>query len=289
MNDVQSNEKSFRPKRTFFIDSENNVKQLLVGFENLNPDDVIVVFHRGCFSKECKAKLESCRAKVEWINCVSPKTKNSMDFQIVSEFSIRLASNSFDHGYIVSCDKGYLAAVNYLANAPQGKSHVISLASSINEAITGNISSYTHFLEEAKTPDDIREYFALFMSSTSARKVVDVLEGFFQRITHEKEGSNNVFSLRGNTRTSSLLELPGIGTALAKRLEEVGIGTEGELRKIGAIDAWGMVHEKDQMFPSKWVYTFEAALQGIRATELDDTLKEKLRHDVEVAIPAQAA
>ena len=61
MNDVQSNEKSFRPKRTFFIDSENNVKQLLVGFENLNPDDVIVVFHRGCFSKECKAKVHTAQ------------------------------------------------------------------------------------------------------------------------------------------------------------------------------------------------------------------------------------
>ena len=50
-----------------------------------------------------------------------------------------------------------------------------------------------------------------------------------------------------------------------------------------------MIHEEDQAFPSKWVYTFEAALQGIRATQLDDALKEKLRHDVEMTIPAQAA
>lgn len=289
MDNVQSREESPRPKRMFFIDGENNVKQLLVGLESLNSNDVIVVFRRENFPKDCKARLESCPARTEWINCVDPRTKNSMDFQIVSEFAIRLAENSFNHGYIVSHDKGYLAAVNYLAKAPQGKRHILALVPNISEAIAGNVSSYIRYLEEATSPNEIREFFALFMSNAAAKKVLGILEAFFRRSIQEEEAISNVLSLNENLRTRPILELPGIGTALAKRLEEVGIRTEGELRKIGAVEAWRMVREKDQAFPSKWVYTFEAALQGIRATQLDDALKEKLRHDVEVTIPAQAA
>lgn len=289
MDSIRSAEQTSRPKRAFFIDGENNVKQLLVGLENLDANDEIVVFHRDNFPKDCRAKLESCSAKIEWINCVNPKTKNSMDFQIVSEFSIRLASNSFGHGYIVSRDKGYLAAVNYLARAPQGKRHILALVPSISEAIAGNISNYIRFLEEATTPDEIREFFALFMSNASAKKVLGILEDFFRRKIHEEKVLDNVISLNEDTRTRSVLELPGIGTALAKKLEGVDIRTEGELKRTGAVGAWKMIHEEDQAFPSKWVYTFEAALQGIRATQLDDALKEKLRHDVEMTIPAQAA
>lgn len=289
MDNVQSGEESPRPRRMFFIDGENNVKQLLVGLESLNSNDVIVVFRRENFPKDCKAKLESCSARIEWVNCVNPRTKNSMDFQIVSEFAIRLAANSFNHGYIVSHDKGFLAAVNYLVKAPQGKRHILALVPNINEAITGNVSSYIRYLEEATTPDEIREFFALFMSNAAAKKVLGILETFFRHRIHEEEAVSNVLSLNENLRTRPILELPGIGTALAKRLEEVGIGTEGELRRIGAVDAWRMVRKKDQAFPSKWIYTFEAALQGIRTTELDDMLKEKLKHDVERTIPAQAA
>lgn len=289
MDDVQSAEKGSRPRRMFFIDGENNVKQLLVGLESLNSNDIIVVFRRENFPKDCKARLESCPARIEWIDCVNPRTKNSMDFQIVSEFAIRLATSSFNHGYIVSHDKGYLAAVNYLAKAPQGRRHILALVPNISEAIAGNISSYIRYLEEATSPDEIREFFALFMSNTAAKKVLGILEAFFRRRIHEEETISNVLSLNENLYARPILELPGIGTALAKRLEEVGIRTEGELRRIGAIDAWKMIREKDRAFPSKWVYTFEAALQGIRAAQLDDTFKERLRHDVEVTIPAQAA
>ena len=281
--------KNPRPRRAFFIDSENNIKQLLFGLENLNANDLVVVFHRNNFPKDCRAKLETCLAKVEWITCVEPRTKDSMDFQIVSEFSMRLVSESFDHGYIVSHDKGYLPALNYLARTPQREGHILGLAPNITEAISGTISDYIHFLEDARTLDDVREFFTLFMSKSAAKRVMGIVRNFIQREIDIEKEVDNVLSLNENMRARPILELPGIGTALAKRLEEVGIGTEGELRKIGAVDAWRMIREKDQAFPSKWVYTFEAALQGIRATQLDDTLKEKLRHDVEVTIPAQAA
>lgn len=287
MHSIQTAMKSSMPRRAFFLDSENGVKQALTGLEKLTSSDTVCVFHRNNFSKDCKTRLENCPARVEWITCAGPSSKNSMDFQIVSEFSMQLAAGAFDHGYILSRDQGYLPALNYLAKTPEREGRILALAPSIGEAITESVTDYLRYLENAQTFDDVRAFFTLFMSNNAAKKMTDILEDFMCRKV--RDATHDAPPLDNDVWTAPIIELPGIGPRLANKLEDVGIKTKGELKRIGAVGAWKMIHEEDQAFPSKWVYTFEAALRGIRATELDDTLKESLKQDAETANPARAA
>lgn len=289
MDDEQEITLNSRPRRMFFIDSENGAKQLLVGLERLNANDVVVVFHRGTYSKDCRAKLDSCKAKVEWISCVEPRSKNSMDFQIISELSMRFISDSFDHGFVVSRDQGYLPAVNYLAKSPQRDGCVVALSPSIDDAVSGSIAGYIRYLEDAKTLEDIREFFTLFMSKAASKKVMGILKDVLRREIKREETLDNVLSLNEGIEESSFLAVPGIGSVLAKKLEGVGISTVEELRALGSVNAWRMIRRHDASFPARWVYTFEAALRGVSAADLEEGVKLALKSEIDTTESIQAA
>ncbi|WP_195762891.1 hypothetical protein [Eggerthella guodeyinii] len=116
-----SNVRSGKATRAFFLDSENGAARLLEGMELLNRSDLVVVFHRGSFPHEVKNKLERTSCSIEWVKCVDPGVKNSMDVQIIAELALRLATGQFEDAYILSEDKGLSSCDPLLAANAAGK------------------------------------------------------------------------------------------------------------------------------------------------------------------------
>lgn len=72
-------------RRVFFIDSENGITGLIEGVQYLNSTDKVIVFHRDDIPQGTRARICKTPATVEWVACVDPKMKNSMDVQIIAE------------------------------------------------------------------------------------------------------------------------------------------------------------------------------------------------------------
>lgn len=80
----------------------------------------------------------------------------------------------------------------------------------------------------------------------------------------------------------SLKNLPNIGKTLSSRLQGIGIYTLEDLKKTGAVKAFQFLQEKSpQTLPlCYYLYSFQAALKGIKWTDLTETEKRKLRKAV---------
>ena len=75
---------------------------------------------------------------------------------------------------------------------------------------------------------------------------------------------------------NSLQKLPNIGNVLAKKLEEVGIQNENELREVGSEKAFMLVKS---IYPDACInhlYAIEGAIQGIRWHSLSQARKNEL-------------
>jgi len=73
--------------------------------------------------------------------------------------------------------------------------------------------------------------------------------------------------------TSSLSKLPNIGKTLAEKLEEIGVHTEKELKKMGSQDALIAISSLQNSGAClNMLYALEGAIQGISWHGLD---KEK--------------
>lgn len=67
------------------------------------------------------------------------------------------------------------------------------------------------------------------------------------------------------SRNNSLTDLKNIGKKIARRLNEVGIFSEDDLRRIGAIGAHRMIKDKypDETLPvCYYLYSFEGVLNN---------------------------
>lgn len=74
--------------------------------------------------------------------------------------------------------------------------------------------------------------------------------------------------------------LPGIGPVTQSRLDEAGIGTVGDLRSIGSVEAYRRLKF---MFPGQVtlnaLYGLEAALRGCHWLDLPPSLKDALQRE----------
>ena len=85
------------------------------------------------------------------------------------------------------------------------------------------------------------------------------------------------------TRNKSLTELKNIGKKIATRLNEVGITSENELRKVGAVEAHKRIKEK---YPNEtlpvcyYLFSFEGALKNKHWDAIGEKRKRDLKKQV---------
>lgn len=278
-----------KPIRAFFLDSENGAGKLLEGMEFLTRSDTVVVFHRDNFPADLKNKLELGPASIEWVKCVDRGVKNSMDVQIIAELAMRLAEEGFQSAYIVSEDKGFLPAVHYLQQAPKGRGRDIALVKNVVQATMRTVFGFLTDLKRAKRVEDVEDALAPLYGEGEARCIIEELERIFLKasfdddVVQDDEAAVAQVPER-EAKPVSFVELPGIGRALAGKLEQAGIASPAELERIGAAEAWRRIHHSDASFPPKWVYSFEAAIQGISVHALDAEVKRRLKSDVKAFV-----
>ncbi len=103
-------------KTVFLIDGDNNINYGLKGIEMLGEENQVMIFHSKAMEiTKFKKKLSGCRAKIDFIESVR-SGKNSLDFQITTELGFLSQQKDLEYAYIISCDKGYDAAVDYVKN-----------------------------------------------------------------------------------------------------------------------------------------------------------------------------
>ena len=74
-----------------------------------------------------------------------------------------------------------------------------------------------------------------------------------------------------------LLSLPNVGRVLERNLIAVGICCPGELRRIGAKEAFTRIRAIENGTCIQMLYGLHGAVERIRDTELNESTKEDLR------------
>lgn len=74
-----------------------------------------------------------------------------------------------------------------------------------------------------------------------------------------------------------LSKLPNIGKAVEAQLNEVGIYSVDDLRKIGAKEAWLKIQEIDESACINRLLALEGAIEGVKKTMLSDEMKADLK------------
>ena len=84
-------------------------------------------------------------------------------------------------------------------------------------------------------------------------------------------------------RNKSLTDLRNIGKKIAGRLNEVGIFSEDNLRRVGAVGAHRMIKERypDETLPvCYYLYSFEGALQDCDWRKISEDRKRVLKEEI---------
>ena len=92
--------------------------------------------------------------------------------------------------------------------------------------------------------------------------------------------------MRDGTRVSAddvpVGSLPGIGPATRRRLEEAGIARVGDLRTLGAVEAYRRLKFREsRRVTVNALYALEAALRGCRWLDLPPHVRDSLRREAE--------
>ena len=74
-----------------------------------------------------------------------------------------------------------------------------------------------------------------------------------------------------------LSELPNIGKKVEQQLNEVGVNTVDDLKKIGAKDAWLRIQKIDESACIHRLMALEGAVCGVKKTMLSDEVKADLK------------
>lgn len=67
-------------------------------------------------------------------------------------------------------------------------------------------------------------------------------------------------------------------------MKDAGVASPTELARVGAVSDWGSVYRMDPSFPPKWVYSFEAVIEGVPVKEIDPETKKRLKIEVEALV-----
>lgn len=84
-------------------------------------------------------------------------------------------------------------------------------------------------------------------------------------------------------RNRNLTDLKNIGKTIARRLNEVGIFSEDDLRLVGAVGAHRLIkerHPNETLAVCYYLYSFEGALTNKHWNELGEKRKQQLKAQV---------
>lgn len=74
-----------------------------------------------------------------------------------------------------------------------------------------------------------------------------------------------------------LSKLPNIGQAVEEQLQQVGITTVDELKRVGAKDAWLRIQQIDESACIHRLLALEGAIQGVKKALLPTATKDDLK------------
>ena len=74
-----------------------------------------------------------------------------------------------------------------------------------------------------------------------------------------------------------LSSLPNIGKVVEEQLMQVGVNSAGELRRVGARQAWLKIQEIDESACLHRLMALEGAIEGVKKSMLPDEVKADLK------------
>ena len=74
-----------------------------------------------------------------------------------------------------------------------------------------------------------------------------------------------------------LSSLPNIGKVMEEQLMQVGIHSAGELKRVGAKDAWLRIQTIDESACIHRLMALEGAIEGVKKAQLSEETKAELR------------
>lgn len=89
------------------------------------------------------------------------------------------------------------------------------------------------------------------------------------------------------SRSRNLIDLKNIGKKIAGRLNEVGLFSEDDLRRVGAVGAHRMIRERyldETLSVCYYLYSFEGALTDKHWNEIGEQRKQQLKVQIGLSV-----
>lgn len=170
-------------KKIFLVDGDNNINLGLRGIEMLPEDNQVMIFHSKAMEiTKFQKKLSGCRAKIDFIESVRAG-KNSVDFQITTELGFLSNHKELEYAYIISCDKGYDAAIDYVKSRYSSKFKELERRESIFDCFQ------LAFVLKAKTKQELNNALVKEYGASQGNLVYAHLKELFG--DEEKEAAAN--------------------------------------------------------------------------------------------------
>lgn len=81
-----------------------------------------------------------------------------------------------------------------------------------------------------------------------------------------------------------LISLKGIGKTAVAKLAQIGIETPSQLREAGAVKAWTGIKAVDESFAIRWLYAFDAAIEGVGPERITRKRRAALKSEAEALL-----
>ena len=167
-------------KRIFLVDGDNNINTGLHGIEMLPEEDYVMIFHsRSMEITKFKKRVKDCSAKVDFIESVRAG-KNSVDFQITTELGFLSQYEDLRYAYIISGDKGYDAAIDYVKRRYSGRFKELERKESIFDCFQ------MAFILKAKNKQELNNAFIREYGTNQGNLVYAHLRTLFGDVSREE-------------------------------------------------------------------------------------------------------
>lgn len=175
----------------YLIDYENVHVNGLVGLEERTKEDMIIIFYSSnsdSLNFLLHQKLIQSQAKIEYIK-IEGKSKNSLDFHLVSYMGYLLAQNPQEEFVIISKDNGYQGVVEFWKKKKMSISTAYNLSleskkvilKKLHEAIPQykeEAAKILSFIEKYKTKQGINNALVKEFGSEKAGSIYKSIKPF---------------------------------------------------------------------------------------------------------------
>lgn len=168
-------------KAVYIVDGDNHVLNGLNGVESLTENETVMIFHqKGLNLNRITQKLRGSHADIQFIESVK-SGKNSIDFQIVAELGMMAAKKQLDEAYIISCDKGYIPAIQSIKSRYPQAFKKLELCSSIWETFNNKPTG----LLTVDTKEGLHNVLVTEYGATSGNIIYSNIKAIFKQSEQE--------------------------------------------------------------------------------------------------------